>query len=122
MTGPFLYSPFDDFSQFLVRKSFALSKKTSGKNIKTRDIHSYTTSISNKDVGKRWFLLAGTGAWSEWHIDAAGFCTFIEMKKGVKLWITLNDSEAHPATWPEDRAKPVSTDVDAIVLREGDLL
>lgn len=80
------------------------------------------TSINNRDVAKRWFLVAAAAAWSDWHIDAAGFCTFIKMKKGLKIWVISHLEGEHPGSWSEDRNKLMKDKVDVIILGEGDLL
>ena len=43
--------------------------------------------MSNPDLGSfTWSLAANTGAFSEPHMDAGGFCTYVNIICGSKVW------------------------------------
>lgn len=51
--------------------------------------------------GYKWHLWAHGGAYTPFHHDASGLCTWIEVKHGAKCWII---SRIDPKLGPEQRA------------------
>ena len=39
----------------------------------------------------KWALVSSAGSMSEPHVDAAGFCTFVQVQFGVKVWYIAED-------------------------------
>lgn len=110
-------------TKYLVRNSFALNRSTDNPSTtEKRSLYNFLTTLSTGDVGKRWFLASGAAAWSDWHSDAAGLCTFIKVVTGTRLWAVSHDDDIYPGTWTEDRLRLVKGTVDVIILRQGDVL
>lgn len=40
-----------------------------------------------------WSLLANAGAYSDTHIDAGGYCTYMRCLLGSKLWLVAKDPQ-----------------------------
>lgn len=70
------YRDFDDLSKYAFRKVERLNN----------DTYEWVTDVDNKTLGKHWMLASNTSAWSDPHIDSAGFCTAIRIVAGSKLW------------------------------------
>ena len=49
------------------------------------------TRVDSKDLARRWCIAATDGAISDWHIDAAGYGTYIHMWSGMKVWTLKSD-------------------------------
>ena len=54
------------------------------------------TRVDGKDLARRWCIAATEGAFSDWHIDAAGYGTYVHMWAGMKVW-TLGSNAHAPA-------------------------
>jgi hypothetical protein len=39
-----------------------------------------------------WMLEASAGAYTPWHVDAAGSATWVEILSGMKLWLFSNEA------------------------------
>lgn len=110
-------------SKYLVRNSFSIKRATDEQNSnEKRSLYSFSTALSTGDVGKRWFLASGAAGWSDWHSDAAGLSTFIKVVTGTRLWAISHDDDIYPGTWTEDRLLLRKSNVDVIILRQGDVL
>ena len=74
-----------------------------------------------------WALVASAGAISEAHIDAGGYCTFIQVQFGRKIWYIAHDRGAGISTTPLPLDESANIDVKAfewtrVVLDPGDIL
>ena len=68
----------------------------------------------------RWFLAANKGAFSEAHVDAAGFATFVNILCGEKIWyLKCGDSIPDKDGWDNCLA---DTAWIPVVLRPSDQL
>ncbi|TFK63732.1 hypothetical protein BDN72DRAFT_902152 [Pluteus cervinus] len=77
--------------------------------------------------GRFWGLAATDGTFHQWHVDANGFATFIDVHAGLKLWIIatpLNpDDLANPtftAGFQVYHAMPKNCRIEAVILTAGD--
>ena len=77
-----------------------------------------------------WALVASAGATSEPHIDAGGFCTFVQVQFGQKIWYMAADlssesSAGRPQILPLDEDSNINVgkfEWTRVVLNEGDVL
>lgn len=72
-----------------------------------------------------WRLEASAGAFTPWHIDAAGSLTWVQVKSGMKIWLFRDDpaSDAMDVDSEGRRALEDGTGeaalLDAVFLHEG---
>ena len=57
--------------------------------------HPFQTKLEHLDLATNWCLCAHEGAYSVAHMDASGFCTWIKIVKGSKIW-WLSEEERRP--------------------------
>lgn len=79
----------------------------------------YTSSVTAKDLAASWMMAANSGAYSSPHVDASGYCTWIKMVKGTKIWWLARDAQiaSNPNVGWEQ-----ATEFYAIHLKQGDEL
>lgn len=72
-----------------------------------------------------WRLEASAGAFTPWHIDAAGSLTWVQVKSGMKIWL-FRDDPASDAMDIDRKGKRAIEDgtgepalLDAVFLHEG---
>ena len=89
------------------------------------DTYEWVTEVDSKTIGKHWMLASNMSAWSDPHIDSAGFCTAIRIMAGSKLWLVGSPKNKSEPIFPLDDGAEWAIEKawwDAVHLQPGDTL
>ena len=81
----------------------------------------WSVLLHDATLGRTWLIAASSAAFSDTHMDAAGYATAVRIEGGSKLWLTQCNLEDY-ADRQAQREEEDRAEYCAIHLRPGDLL